>query len=98
MNNGPLNLMLADFPPPEQPVSFERPPVNEVAFAVQFVGDAIDLEVLGAIAGRLKERFPVRQQHPPLAPMVEDFSVTPTGPQVIFKTQPDLPRTWFISE
>jgi uncharacterized protein (TIGR04255 family) len=79
------------------PISFDRPPVTEVAYAVQFKGQAIDLEVLGGIAANVKGGFPRREQHPPLPPMVEDFGLPPASPQIVFQTAPDLPRTWFVS-
>lgn len=82
----------------DQPVSFVHPPVSEVVFAVQFTGDAIDLEVLGGLATQVKARFPLREQHPPLFPMSEDFGVAAQGPQIVFKTEPELPRTWFVTE
>lgn len=89
---------MQDFPAAEQPVSFVDPPVSEVAFAVQFAAPAIDLELLGEIAGRAKAGFPRREQHPPLPPMFEEFGTIPQGPQIIFQTTPDLPRTWFVTD
>lgn len=80
-----------------QPVSFEYPPVNEVAYSVQFAMPVIDLEVLGGIAARVKSEFPERQQHAPLPPAVEQFGRVPQGPQIVFRTEPDLPRTWFVT-
>lgn len=91
-------MQVTDFPPAEQPVSFVDPPVTEVAFAVQFAAPAIDLEVLGEIAGRAKGAFPRREQHPPLPPRLEEFGTIPQGPQIIFQTTPELPRTWFVTE
>jgi uncharacterized protein (TIGR04255 family) len=69
--------------------------VNEVALALQFDRPAVDVEVLGLLAGRLKPEFPVQQQVPPLPPMEE-----PTGPaqpqfQVQLGAPPTFPRTWF---
>jgi uncharacterized protein (TIGR04255 family) len=82
----------------EQPISFVDPPVTEVAFAVQFAAPAIDLEVLGEIASRAKGTFPRREQHPPVPPMLEEFGRVSQGPQIIFQTAPELPRTWFVTE
>lgn len=48
------------FAPAEQPVSFRRPPVMEVAFALQFATGVIDLELLSEIAKRAKAIFPRR--------------------------------------
>jgi len=86
------------FPAAEQPVSFRDPPVMEVAFALQFATDVIDLELLGEVARRAKTTFPRREQQPALPPMAEEFGLPPATPQFIFQTGQALPRTWFISE
>jgi uncharacterized protein (TIGR04255 family) len=93
------SLIPADAAPTEasSPVSFELPPVSELVFAVQFASGIVDLEVLGTIARSFKMDFPVREQHPPLPPMIERFEPGPETAHIIFKTQPDLPRTFFIS-
>lgn len=83
---------------PDQPVTFKRPPVTEVAFGVQFRSPIIDLEVLGGIAARAKPGFPLREQHPPLLPMTEDFGLPQQGTQIIFQSAQELPRTWFATE
>jgi uncharacterized protein (TIGR04255 family) len=80
-----------------QPITFDRPPVNEVALAIQFSAPLIDVEVLGALTTRIKQAYPGRQQQPPLPRMQE-----PTGllnpPQIeIQPFFPGLPRTWFVT-
>jgi hypothetical protein len=62
------------FPPAEEPIHFGKPPVTEVVLSVQFTGDAIDLEVLGRVASRVKTDFPARQQQPPLPKMTAEQS------------------------
>jgi uncharacterized protein (TIGR04255 family) len=83
----------------EDPVTFKRPPVGEVALAVQFDQPVVDLEVLAEVTRLVRDDFPNREQHPPLPPMDEDFSVPPRGPSlhVEFASQFVLPRSWFIS-
>jgi uncharacterized protein (TIGR04255 family) len=83
--------------PDPQPITFGRPPVNEVALAIQFSAPLIDVEVLGALTTRVKQDYPGRQQQPPLPRMQE-----PTGllnpPQIeIQPFFPGLPRTWFVT-
>jgi uncharacterized protein (TIGR04255 family) len=80
-----------------QPVTFGRPPVVELAFAVQFSGSPIDVEVLGAIARSVKGALPNQQQHPALPRMSEQFDRN-SGVQIIFKTAAELPRAWFVSD
>jgi uncharacterized protein (TIGR04255 family) len=65
--------------------------------ALQFDRPAIDLEVLGLLAGRLKADFPTQQQQPPLPPM-QEATGQPGPPQfeVQFGAMP-MPRTWFSS-
>jgi uncharacterized protein (TIGR04255 family) len=81
---------------PLQPITFDFPPVTEVALAMQFERPVIDLEVLGLVAGKLKGEFPQREQQPPLPPM--DEPVEPVPPGIQFQiVPPTLPRTWFVS-
>lgn len=84
--------------PDFQPITFEDPPVNEVALALQFDRAVIDLEVLGLLAGKLKSDFPIQQPQTPVPPMEEP--VDPQGGQqfqVQFGVPGSLPRTWFLS-
>lgn len=74
-------------------VSFDRPPVQEIAFAVQLSGSQLSLEVMVDIGRALKPSFPVQQLQPALPrmmqPGVQSFSVSVGAP---------LPRFWFVSE
>ncbi|MGI8728857.1 MAG: TIGR04255 family protein [Solirubrobacteraceae bacterium] len=84
-----------------EPVTFERPPVNEVILSVQHDGPVID--EVGALADfwpTIREGFPGHQKQPPLPPVLEDFS--PPGLQapgvVQFFTGPPQDRYWFITD
>jgi uncharacterized protein (TIGR04255 family) len=88
---------VTEFPPAEQPVSFRDPPVTEVAFAIQFGADVVDLELLGDIAAAVRDEFPARSTQPALAPIAEDFGLLPPAPTVILQMGPQLPRSWFSS-
>jgi hypothetical protein len=80
-----------------QLITFDSPPVNEVALAVQFTDPVVDLELLAALARNLKGDFPQQQQQPPLPRMVE--AVSSLGPPQ-FEFQfgaTSFPRTWFLS-
>ena len=85
--------------PPEL-VTFERPPVTEVGLAIQFEKAVIDLAVLAEFTGRVSSDFPNREQHPPLPPMSEDFSVPPRMQALALEIGPPfvLPRSWFVTE
>jgi uncharacterized protein (TIGR04255 family) len=82
---------------PLQPVTFDTPPVNEVALALQFAEPSVDLEVLGLLAGTLKEMFPVREQQPPLPPLSESPGHLALPNFELRFGVMSLPRTWFLS-
>jgi uncharacterized protein (TIGR04255 family) len=66
--------------------------------ALQLAEPCIDLEILGLLASRLKEGYPVREQQPPLPPMDEPIEQFGT-PQIELRFGGlSLPRTWFMSE
>lgn len=77
-------------------VSFERPPVEEVAFGIQFVDPVIDIEVLAQLTRELHDRFPVRQRQPTLPRMAEPAGSNPVSMHVGFGVE--LPRIWFVSD
>lgn len=59
-----------------EPVTFERPPVNEVVLSVQLSGPAIDeVGVLADYWPSIRADFPQHQKQPPLPRVVEDFSL-----------------------
>lgn len=74
-------------------VSFDRPPVQEIAFAVQLLSSQLSLESMVDIGRALKPLFPVQQLQPALPRMMEpgrqSFSISVGAP---------LPRFWFVSE
>lgn len=77
-------------------VSFEAPPVQEIAFAVQLIEASLSLEDMTEARRALVDRFPVQQLQPQLPRMA-----TPTGPQMMFAMGVgvvQLPRLWFVSE
>lgn len=81
-------------------VSFERPPVAEVALCFQFPQHTIDLDVLALFSERVRADLPVRQLHPVVPPMVERFDALPALPTFEFHVDlpAALPRAWFLSK
>jgi uncharacterized protein (TIGR04255 family) len=71
-------------------VSFDRPPVEEIAFAVQLAEPQLSLEDMVDVGRLLSSRFPVRQLQAPLPRMTE--SMAP-----LFTIGVPLPRFWFVS-
>jgi uncharacterized protein (TIGR04255 family) len=73
--------------------------VIEVALAVQF-SPPIDTFTVARFIGRVRSKFPQRQEQPPRAPMDEDFSTPPSGPQIQFEMveRPPMPRFWLLAE
>ena len=77
--------------------SFKRPPVTEVAIAVQF-GEIRSLTGphMGLLWQRYREAFPKIEVHPALDPCFERSGPAPgAGLTVKFETVP-TPRAWFI--
>ncbi|MEJ7786392.1 MAG: TIGR04255 family protein [Solirubrobacteraceae bacterium] len=75
-------------------VSFDRPPVEEIAFAVQLVEPVLSIEDIVGAGACFSADFPVHQLQPPLPRMfapaaVPSFSISTIGVQV--------PRFWFVS-
>jgi uncharacterized protein (TIGR04255 family) len=87
-------------PPPPNPVTFERPPVAEVALAVQFAQPvADDTFTLGRFWPKIAAHFPHLEPQPPLPPMGEQFgeaSLPPLSFQIF--SRPPSGRYWFLSE
>jgi hypothetical protein len=80
-------------------VSFSRPPVQEVALALQFSEQVVDLELFAAFSSAVRAELPHRDYQPPLPPMDELFDMPRPMPsfQMTFDPSFALPRTWFIS-
>ncbi len=85
--------------PASELVSFERPPVQEVALSMQFERDTFGLEAFGRFALATHDQLPERQQHPVLPPMAETFDPAPLPLAVQIRLEPatGLPRTWFLT-
>jgi len=81
-------------------LTFEEPPLNEVALAVQFQANAVDYTQAARLREQLKDMYPKRQEQPARPPMEESFAPPTTRPpfeiQVI--PAPTIPRLWFLSE
>ena len=83
-------------PLPPNPVNFDRPPVAEVALAVQFAAPVADeATILGRFWPKIQDQFPIVETQPALPPMSEDFSSAPQ-PQVMFQmfSGSPAPRYW----
>lgn len=75
-------------------VSFDHPPVEEIAFAVQLVEPVLSIEDIVASGAPLSADFPVRQLQPSLPRMV----VPTAQPAFSFTTAiVQVPRFWFVS-
>lgn len=79
---------------------FQRPPLVEVALAVQFERlDALRTVDLGLIWELYRDRYPRCEEMPPLNPIVERFgSRAPIGSEVQIEvlSGPSMPRLWFL--
>lgn len=80
-------------------VSFEHPPVVEVALSAQFPPETVDEEALGLFAHQVREQLPTRQRQPVVPAMEETFGVVPALPtfEIHLDMPANLPRTWFLS-
>jgi uncharacterized protein (TIGR04255 family) len=85
---------------PDLIVHYGEAPVAEVVLGVQFAESAIDLDVLAEFSRGIRESFPRREQHEPLAPSSEDLTAGAVPITVEFQViqQFPFPRTWFTSE
>lgn len=83
-----------------RPVDFAYPPINEVAFSLQFDGDVIDeVGILSKFRPAIDEKYPRVEKYPPIPPAGERFDVPPQqmAPQVQFLQGPPSTRYWFLS-
>ena len=88
-----------DKPLPE----FDKPPVVEVAFSVQFDPlEGLHTPYLGLLWEKhFRERFPEVEEHAPLDPMMERFGVrhaSVPGIRLEMLGKPPTPRCWFLNE
>lgn len=81
-------------------VSFGHPPVAEVALAVQFAPETIDIEAFGRFARGVRDDLPTRRRQPVAPAMEETFDRVPATSSIQFRLEAptELPRTWFLSE
>ncbi len=83
------------------PVTFDHPPVNEVAFSVQLEGAEFDeVRVLADYWPKIRGEFPGHQKQPPLLPVMEDFSPPAQQAPVVnlgFVQGAPPVRYWFTS-
>lgn len=82
-------------------VSFEHPPVQEVALCVQFPTNTFGLESFGAFATATKASLPIRQNQLVLPQITEAFDDIPTAtPPFQLRLEPatTLPRIWFMND
>ena len=79
------------------PVTFERPPVGEVALSVQ-MGQPVtdDSLTLGEFWPRVRDKYPSLETQPPLPPMTEDFSPGAV-PQIAFQLIRPSSRLWLLT-
>ena len=75
------------------PTAYKNPPVNEVVVAAYFNPplSAFHSEHIGLFWEKIKDEFPVVQQHPPLG-----FSIE-MGPYDMADELFPMPRYWFVA-
>jgi len=74
-------------------VSFDDPPVQEIAFAFQLPDAQLTVEEIVDIGRALRPSFPVQQLQPALPRMLGPTE----SPLFSFPVGPSLPRFWFVS-
>lgn len=75
--------------------SFDNPPVVEVVCGVQFrTLDRLLAGHIGTFWDKVRDDYPICHDHPPLAPVIEQFE-PPKGVGFEVSNVPPLPRTWF---
>lgn len=87
--------------PREESVSFARPPLVELALAVQFEPlDKLQGPELGLWWAQIRDRFPIVERYAPRPTAQELFGESVVAPQVRFALSdaPPLPLYWFLSE
>jgi len=81
---------------------FQRPPVIEVSLSVQYEPlSQLRTPHLGLFWESIRDHFPVIQEQPPLAPVIEVMGLPPDqegGMRVELLKVPPVPRCWFMSK
>jgi uncharacterized protein (TIGR04255 family) len=80
-------------------VSFENPPVNEVALAAYFPSETVDVQALASFSREVRSELPDQQSQPVLPPVVETFDTPPQMPSIQIQVggATTFPRMWFTS-
>lgn len=81
-------------------VAFARPPLTEVALALQVAAGSISIETAGEFVRSLKGAYPKQQQQPLAAPMEETFDQIPGVNLFDLQLNPQqfFGRTWLLNE
>lgn len=80
------------------PVSFEAPPVSEVALGVQFAGPVADDAVaLADFWPQIREQFPGLEKREAMDRIDEDFGPTAASQQIQINLGVEPQRYWFVS-
>jgi uncharacterized protein (TIGR04255 family) len=80
-------------------ITFERPPIVEVAFGVSFLEDpAFSAAQVGKYWTEIQAEFPQTSDRPPVDPHHEQFDDQPSEVQFQLSSMPPLRRTWFERE
>jgi uncharacterized protein (TIGR04255 family) len=82
----------------EQPIQLRHPPLEESVFGVQFEPlPKFRTAHFGLFWARIRERYPLTEDQPPLPPQSEPAELLqPTGGLISFQTMPFVPRCWFL--
>ena len=85
---------------PEHLPDFSKPPIDEVSIGFQFKTLRKLLSAhYGIFHEKIKDRFPIIEEHSPLRTTFETFGRTAEQPPSIeFGTTPPLRRVWFLSK
>ena len=81
---------------------YDAPPVIEVVLSFQFEPLAeLKAAQFGLLWAQFRKEFPRIEEHPPIAPVTENFELSARerfGLQIEMSEIPLLPRTWFLNE
>ena len=79
---------------------FGKPPLAEVVLSLQFESLLkLTTAHVGLLWRRYRDRLPLIEEHPPLAPAFESFDPpAPPRVEVAFEDKPPAPRVWFVNE
>jgi uncharacterized protein (TIGR04255 family) len=89
---------------PRELPEFDRPPVNEVVFGIQFQPlKALRAAHLGLFWNRIRDRYPNTEEQVEVAHLVEKFDALPTrqseGDLLVEVATPSvIPRCWYLDE